>query len=112
MLCTSAGLWSWYWLGGGEGGGENRVSLRKTHQSSCPPLSALMGGIQVYGSCSGGWGWQRGWGEAEQGLTIISSSCSPLLSALTGGCEAHVAGNGMGEAEQDHSLAFVLSPQG
>lgn len=38
-------------------------------------------------------------------------SPSPF-SALTGGCEAHVAGDGMGEAEQDHSLAFVLSPQG
>lgn len=54
----------------------------------------------------------RGWGEAERGLTISSSSCSPLLSALAGGCEAHVAGDGMGEAERDHSLAFVLSRQG
>lgn len=56
----------------------------------------------------------RGWGEAERGLynqQQLLFSPSPF-SALTGGCEAHVAGDGMGEAEQDHSLAFVLSPQG
>lgn len=55
----------------------------------------------------------RGGGE-KQSKALQSSAALVLLSfsALTGGCEAHVAGNGMGEAEQDHSLAFVLSPQG
>lgn len=53
----------------GVGGGEKtELSLRKTHQSSCPPLPALMGGIRVHGSCSGGWCWRRGWGEPSEAL--------------------------------------------
>lgn len=77
-LCRAVELVS---VGGVGGERENRVSLRKTHQSSCPPLSALMGGIRGYGSCSGGWG-REGVGRSRarpynQQQLLFSSPFSP-----------------------------------
>lgn len=83
------------------------------------PSERLSSPFSVNGRDGSLWELQWGMGLAEgvgrsRAQALQSSAALVLLSfsALTGGCEAHVAGNGMGEAEQDHSLAFVLSPQG